>query len=59
MAILHAMIIDDDAYSAYVMERLLDQEDISYTAVSDPTTLEDVLKTLDVVDIVFLDLEMP
>jgi CheY-like chemotaxis protein len=59
MAILHALIIDDDAYSIHVMERLLDQEDISYTAVADPTTLEDVLATLDAVDIVFLDLEMP
>jgi CheY-like chemotaxis protein len=59
MAILHALIIDDDAYSIHVMERLLDQEDISYTAVADPTTLEDILATLDAVDIVFLDLEMP
>jgi CheY-like chemotaxis protein len=59
MAILHALIIDDDAYSIHIMERLLDQEDISYTAVPDPTTLEEVLRTLDVVDIVFLDLEMP
>ncbi len=59
MAILHALIIDDDAYSVYVMERLLDQEDISYTAVTDPMRLEETLETLDAVDIVFLDLEMP
>jgi CheY-like chemotaxis protein len=59
MAILHALIIDDDAYSVYVMERLLDQENISYTAVTDPTRLEKTLQTLDAVDIVFLDLEMP
>jgi CheY-like chemotaxis protein len=59
MAILHALIIDDDAYSIHIMERLLDQEDISYTAVPDPTTLEEVLRTLDAVNIVFLDLEMP
>ncbi len=59
MTILHALIIDDDAYSLHVMERLLDQEDISYTAVADPTRLEDLLQTLDAVDIVFLDLEMP
>ncbi len=59
MANLHALIIDDDAYSIYVMERLLDQEDISYTAVADPTLLEDILQTLEKVDIVFLDLEMP
>lgn len=59
MANLHALIIDDDAYSIYIMERLLDQEDISYTAVADPTLLDDVLQTLDKIDIVFLDLEMP
>lgn len=59
MASLHALIIDDDAYSIHVMERLLDQEDISYTAVADPTRLEEVLQTLDKIDIVFLDLEMP
>jgi CheY-like chemotaxis protein len=59
MAILHALIIDDDAYSIHVMERLLDQENITYTAIADPTTLEEVLKTLNAVDIVFLDLEMP
>jgi CheY-like chemotaxis protein len=59
MAVLHALIIDDDAYSIHVIERLLDQEDISYTAVADPTTLEAVLKTIGKVDIVFLDLEMP
>jgi len=59
MAILHALIIDDDAYSIHVMERLLDQENISYTAVADPTTLERILQTLNAPDIVFLDLEMP
>lgn len=59
MALLHALIIDDDAYSIHVMERLLDQEDISYTAVADPTRLEEILQTLNTVDIVFLDLEMP
>jgi two-component system chemotaxis sensor kinase CheA len=59
MANLHALIIDDDAYSIHIMERLLDQEDISYTAVADPTLLEGILQTLDKVDIVFLDLEMP
>jgi CheY-like chemotaxis protein len=59
MANLHALIIDDDAYSRYIMERLLDQEGISYTAIADPTLLNGVLQTLDKVDIVFLDLEMP
>jgi CheY-like chemotaxis protein len=59
MAPLHALIVDDDAYSIHIMERLLDQENISYTAVPDPTRLEETLQALAAVDIVFLDLEMP
>ena len=59
MVNLHALIIDDDAYSIYIMERLLDQEGISYTGIADPTLLNGILETLDRVDIVFLDLEMP
>ena len=59
MANLHALIIDDDAYSIYVMERLLDQENISYTGIADPAQIEDALQSLDRVDIVSLDLEMP
>jgi CheY-like chemotaxis protein len=59
MANLHALIIDDDAYSVHIMERLLDLESISYTAITDPTDLETVLQAEEKVDIVFLDLEMP
>jgi putative two-component system response regulator len=55
----HALIIDDDAYSVHIIERLLDQQDIAYTSVKDPTQLTSVLQTLDQVDIIFLDLEMP
>ncbi len=55
----HALIIDDDAYNVYIMERFLDREDISYTAITDTSTLEDVLKSLQRIDIVLLDLEMP
>lgn len=55
----HALIIDDDAYNVYIMERLLDRENISYTAVTDTASLELTLSGLSNVDIVFLDLEMP
>ena len=55
----HALIIDDDAYNVYVMERFLDKENISYTAVTEMTTLETALDQLPPVDIVLLDLEMP
>ena len=55
----HALIIDDDAYNVYIMERFLDRENISYTAITDTSTLEDVLQNLQRIDIVLLDLEMP
>lgn len=55
----HALIIDDDAYNVYVMERFLDKENISYTAVTETSGLEAILSRLPAVDIVLLDLEMP
>ena len=55
----HALIIDDDAYNIYVMQRFLDKENISYTAITEITTLEATLPRLPHVDIVLLDLEMP
>ncbi len=55
----HALIIDDDAYNVYVMQRFLDKENISYTAITEITTLETTLMQLPRVDIVLLDLEMP
>jgi two-component system, cell cycle response regulator DivK len=55
----HALIIDDDAYNVYVMQRFLDKENISYTTITETSTLEDTLNRLDSVDIVLLDLEMP
>ncbi len=55
----HALIIDDDAYNVYIMERFLDRENISYTAITDTSTLEEVLQYLQRIDVVLLDLEMP
>jgi CheY-like chemotaxis protein len=55
----HALIIDDDAYNVYIMERFLDRENISYTAITNTAALEDTLKRLEKIDIVLLDLEMP
>jgi CheY-like chemotaxis protein len=55
----HALIIDDDAYNVYVMERFLDKESISYTAITETTKLETLLPQLQQVDLVLLDLEMP
>ena len=41
----HALIIDDDAYNVYIMERLFDLENITYTAITDILILEETLKT--------------
>ena len=55
----HALIIDDDAYNVYIMERFLDRENIAYTAITDTLMLENTLKELKRIDLVLLDLEMP
>ncbi len=55
----HALIIDDDSYNVYIMERFLDRENIAYTAITDTITLENTLKELDKIDLILLDLEMP
>jgi CheY-like chemotaxis protein len=55
----HALIIDDDAYNVYIMERFLDRENIAYTAITDTLLIEDTLKELKRIDLVLLDLEMP
>lgn len=59
MDTIHALIIDDDAYNIYVMERLLDKENISYTAIRDLSGLVQLLQEEKTINIVFLDLEMP
>ena len=59
MASKHALIIDDDSYNVYIMERFLDRENIAYTAVTDTITLENTLEELSQIDLILLDLEMP
>ena len=59
MSTKHALIIDDDAYNVYVMERFLDKENISYTTFTDSSKLEAILKQCETANIVLLDLEMP
>jgi two-component system cell cycle response regulator DivK len=59
MANAHALIIDDNAYSAEVLERLLTALGDHFTTLQDPLQLRDIVAELDQIDIVFLDLEMP
>lgn len=55
----HVLIVDDDSYNVYIMERFLDRENIAYTAVTDTIALENTLKELVQIDLILLDLEMP
>lgn len=59
MANFHALIIEDDAYNVYVMERFLDRVNISYTTITQTAKLEETVESCDQIDIVLLDLEMP
>jgi CheY-like chemotaxis protein len=54
----HALIIEDNGKNIHVLASLLQREGVSHTDLSDPTLLEEVLQTLEQVDVVFLDLEM-
>lgn len=55
----HALIIDDDRSNLGVLEELLAIEGISCTAVQDATKVEATISTMDALDIILLDLEMP
>ncbi len=54
-----ALIIDDNDFNVEVMSRLLANVGGTSIILRDPTHLVDVLDDLDIVDVVFLDLEMP
>lgn len=56
---LHALIIDDNAQNMGVIARLLAKQGFRTTQAADASNLEALLKTLEPVDIVFLDLELP
>lgn len=55
----HALIIEDDPFSAEVLGRLLKVADITYTVVLDAADVQQTLEGLAAVDLVFVDLEMP
>src|SRR5687768_14592560 len=54
-----ALIIEDDQTSINVLRKLLDQLLIKSVVIADGYNIESYLKTLQVPDVVFLDLEMP
>jgi CheY-like chemotaxis protein len=55
----HALIIDDNASNVAVLAEMLSLEGLSSTKIQDTVYLGDTLGTLEQVDVVFLDLEMP
>src|SRR5258708_1141066 len=59
MTKLHALIIDDNLQNLQVLTHLLAKQGLTSTNVSDPTNLEGMWQTLERLDVVFLDLEMP
>lgn len=59
MSSIHALIIEDNPLNLEVIRRLLAAEQVTCTAVQDPTELEDTLRRMEHIDLVFLDLELP
>jgi two-component system, cell cycle response regulator DivK len=55
----HALLIDDNSQNLKVLAQLLSKQGVTSTEVINPTKLQSVLPTLERVDVVFLDLEMP
>jgi two-component system cell cycle response regulator DivK len=59
MTKLHALVIDDNMQNLRVLAQLLGKQGVTCTEVSNPMKLHGILPTLEAVDVVFLDLEMP
>ncbi len=55
----HALLIDDDQFNLEVLARLLERQGCTHTDIQDVAELSPMLETLDSIDVIFLDLEMP
>ena len=55
----HALVVDDNKQNLRVLSQMLSKQGVHSTEVFDPLTLEAILPTLEAVDVIFLDLEMP
>jgi CheY-like chemotaxis protein len=55
----HALVIDDNGSNLKVLARLLSRQNVTCTEINSSATLAELLPTLERVDVVFLDLEMP
>lgn len=59
MTQLHALIIDDNPKNISVLANMLADEQITNTRVTNCRHLETIIESVNVIDVVFLDLEMP
>jgi len=55
----HALIIDDNQSNSEVLGLMLENEGVTYSSVKQPSRLKPVVKELNAVDVVFLDLKFP
>lgn len=55
----NVLIIDDDKLNVDILTRLLEPLNTAVTTVLEPDKLESIIDDLPVLDVVFLDLEMP
>lgn len=54
-----ALVVEDDQMSVEVIDRLLQNEGMTVTAVHDPAELDAIVDALHDFDVIFLDLELP
>lgn len=59
MSKAHALIIDDNLKNVSVLANMLADEDVTNTQVINPKQVGAVIESLNQIDVVFLDLEMP
>lgn len=59
MSNVNALIIEDNEYNIQILEHLLTLQGMNYAIVRHPLQLDNVIQSLDNIDIVFLDLELP
>jgi len=54
-----ALIIDDNTFNMTILARYLEEQGFESITVSHPSHVEDIMATMEDIQIVFLDLEMP
>ncbi len=55
----HALVIDDNIKNVNVLARLLSEQSVSSTQITNPRLLDSILADEGSVDVIFVDLEMP